>query len=352
MVPRPQKGYIERMKIYFNEMFPITERFLQAILLYVSFTFALSRIYSVSVQLDLKFTFVGIWSVFMLMLILRLMDELKDKDIDRELFPGRPLPSGKVRDSDITFTLGVAIVLYLIPNLLVGKAFFMALFVLGYALLMLKYFFIARILRRYLLLNLATHNPIIPFMLLYLTLLFAMAHGVDFGQATGSSSLLLTLMYWAPFFAWEISRKIRASEDENAYVTYSQILGRGGAVAVVGTAQTIAFGISVYFFHTLGLSKVFLLILLTGYSVTVWGLLRFLFHSTPITSNLKPFAELFILSIFLAQIVENAVPPAILNHRITFILTVIFLILILMTVLSRKKNSGLIKKNVSLQSKL
>ena len=47
----------------------------------------------------------GVWSYFAVPLMLRLMDELKDADIDRELFPDRPLPSGRVLESDIKRSL-------------------------------------------------------------------------------------------------------------------------------------------------------------------------------------------------------------------------------------------------------
>ena len=104
-------------------------------------------------------------------------DELKDKDIDRAMFRDRPLPSGRVRESDIIISLTAAIALYLVANLWAGSAFWVALFVLGYALLMFCHFFMPGVLRDSLLLTLATHNPLFPILVLYGFSMFATQNG-------------------------------------------------------------------------------------------------------------------------------------------------------------------------------
>jgi heme O synthase-like polyprenyltransferase len=234
------------------------------------------------------------------------MDELKDKEIDRELFRQRPVPSGKVFESDIWFTISLVIAFYVTINLLMGHVLWMSLAVLGYTFLMFKYFFAPRLLRRHLLLNLATHNPVIPIMLLFLFGLFSTAHQLAWGNIRWGSVLLLIIMYWSMSFAWEISRKIRSSEEENAYVTYSRIFGRIGAVLVAAGAQTVAFGIGLYFYRALSFSILFLVILSLGYLLTMWGHVRFILRPNPVTSKLKPFAERYMLSVFIARIVQFA----------------------------------------------
>jgi 4-hydroxybenzoate polyprenyltransferase len=235
------------------------------------------------------------------MLILRLMDELKDREIDRELFQTRPLPSGKVLEQDIRVTLIVVIVLYLAANVFASHAFWMAVFALGYSVMMFKHFFIPRILRRSLLLTLTTHNPIIPIMVFYVLILFSAEHKLSLRNLNWPLSLLLIAMHWAMFFSWEIARKIRSKEEENAYVTYSQIFGRLGALLVAGGAQTIAFAIGLYFFWVLSLSEICLAILLAGYGMAMWGHLRFVIDPNPITSKLKSFAEGYVLSVLTAM---------------------------------------------------
>jgi len=300
----PKEGFPKRMRIYLGEMYPVFPRLLAAALLTISFFFFLERIHGVPTMIFSPGTLVGIWSIFALLLILRLMDELKDREIDRELFHERPVPAGKVLESDIGFSLTVVIALYVVVNLCFGKVLWMSLGVLGYAFLMFKYFFIPRILRKHLLLNLTTHNPIIPIMLSYLVILFSIQYQIPWRNMRWDLIALLVAMYWSMSFAWEIARKVRSAEEENAYVTYSQIFGRTGAVLVAGSTQTMAFVIGLYFYLTLSFSEVFLAILLTGYGLTLWGHVRFIFRPNPVTSKLKPFAERYILSVFIARIVQ------------------------------------------------
>lgn len=302
----PKQGFFKRMRIYFLEMHPIPVRLAESVLLYLSFVAFLRRLHGVQSPIFSLYTLLGIWNIFALMLILRLMDELKDKEIDQDLFHDRPLPSGKVLESDISFSLVLVIALYLVSNMWSGSTFWMALFVLGYALLMFKYFFIPHIMRKNLLLTLITHNPIIPIMLFYILILFSYEQNIPLSNLNLSFSFLLVAMYWAVFFAWEIARKIRSSEEENEYVTYSQIFGRFGAVLVAGGVQTIAFGIGLYFYWKFDFSGIFLVIWLAGYGMTMWGHARFLFSPTPVTSKLKPFAERYILIVLIANILERS----------------------------------------------
>lgn len=305
MIGLPEKGYFRRMRIYLKVMYPLGQRFISAAICYVSFVVLLGKIQGLSLSFFSPYSLLGTWNIFALLLILRLMDELKDKEIDLDLFKERPVPSGKVLESDISFSLTAMIVLYLTSNIWIGEVFWMAVAVLAYALLMFKYFFIPRILRKHLLLNLATHNPIVALMLFHVVILFSAQYSLSLKRLDWNSLFLLVFMYWAMFFAWEIGRKIRAKEEENEYVTYSQIFGRNGAVLVTGGAQTITFIIALYFLQTLSLSWVFVAILATGYALTMWAYLRFVFKPNPVTSKLRSFGERYIVSVFVAFIVDH-----------------------------------------------
>lgn len=294
-----------RMYIYLAEMYPVPVRVISSVLLYISFTAFLGSVHGVEVAVISPFTFVGSWSLFALMLILRLMDELKDKEIDRDLFSDRPLPSGRVSESDIGFSLVVMIGLLLGVNVWVGKAFWAAVFLVAYSSLMFRYFFVPEILRENLLLNLATHNPIIPITFLYVLILFCVEHDLTINDVKWLNTLLLIGMYWAVFLAWEIARKIRCREEENEYVTYSRILGLVGATLATAGTQTIGLAIGVYFYWSLSLSHLFLGTLLAGYALTLSGHLRFLLNPTPVTSKLRPFAEGYILTIVIVNIWEH-----------------------------------------------
>jgi 4-hydroxybenzoate polyprenyltransferase len=305
MLGLPKAGYFSRMKVYLAEMYPIHRHLLVSTLSYISLVVFFGRVHQLHPPMFSFFTFIGIWSLMAVTLMVRLMDELKDKDIDRRLFSHRPLPSGKVFESDIRFSLVVVMCFYLAANVWSGPTFWSALIVLGYSMLMFKHFFMPRLLQENLLLTLATHNVLVPMVYVYLIVLSSLQNRLAFWNVNWVYTVALIAMYWAMFFAWEIVRKIRASEEENEYVTYSQILGPMGAVFIGGAAQTVTFIIGLYLYWTLSLTAFFLGILVAGYLVVLGSYVRFVLNPTPVTSKLKPSAEQYMLCVFVAQILEH-----------------------------------------------
>jgi hypothetical protein len=199
-------------------------------------------------------------------------------------------------------------VLYLAANLLAGAAVRAAVLVLVYAILMFVRFFFPRTLRRSLLLTLATHNPIVALMLWYVVVLFLVEHDLAWNKVRWELVLLLIAMYWAVSFAWEIARKIRCREEEDAYVTYSRIFGRTRATLVAGAAQSLAWGIGLYLCVALSLSWSFAAILTAGYAITMWAHGRFILRPSRLTSKLRTFAEAYIMTLLIAGIAEYAIP--------------------------------------------
>jgi 4-hydroxybenzoate polyprenyltransferase len=234
------------------------------------------------------------------MLVLRLMDELKDQDVDRALFADRPLPSGRVLVSDIRVALVLVSATFVAAHLGRGPALWSALGVLGYAGLMFRWFFVPGRMRPRLLLTLATHNPVIAVLLVHLAVLAAATRG---RRVDGAALAALVVLFWAPAFAWEIARKIRAAEEENAYVTYSRVLGRAGAVSVVAAAQTLALLLAVVLTRRHGLHVAALACVGGGWLLAQAAHARFLLRPDARSSRLRPFAELFLLSVLLAGLV-------------------------------------------------
>ena len=247
-------GFFTRIGIYLKEMYPIPQRLIYSTLMYLSFAILASTIQSVTLNLSSPIHLIGIINVFTILLILRLMDELKDKDLDEDLFSERPLPSGRVRESDISFSLIALIVLFITINVFNWITLLAALTVLCYTLLMFRYFFIPKILRRYLLLNLATHNPVIPIIIIFLWIMFGAQNDLPLSSLFNHYSILLVAWFWSLLFSWEITRKIKSPEEENEYVTYSLIFGYIGAVLIAAVVQTLTFIISLYFFLIFDLS--------------------------------------------------------------------------------------------------
>lgn len=299
-------GFKKRMWIYLKEMYPPVSRFLYAILLYSAFTTLLCHIHYQTFQFFSVTSIIGILNVFTIMLMLRIMDELKDREIDALLFARRAFPAGKVYEKDLKISLIAVMIIFISMNAFYIQVLLSAILVLLYSILMFKFFFIPKILRRNLLLNLATHNPVIALILFHLFNIFKVQQYMNYSQISWSDVILAILLFWLMLFSWEISRKIRSAEEETAYVTYSQIFGRTGAVLVASSAQTVALLIAIYFTFTLSLSWIFLFVLSLGFTLTFFGYIRFLKWPNPKNSNLKSFTEIYILS-FLAAMILNSV---------------------------------------------
>lgn len=303
----PYKYYIRRMTIYFNKMLPLGNCLFISTILFFSFNGFLGIIHGIN-QPDLSWSAaVGIWSLFSITVILRLMDELKDKEIDNALFPERPLPSGMVHEKDIVFSLILAIGLYVLCNALLVDSFYFSVILLAYTFLMFRFFFMPGILRKHLLLNLATHNPVIAVMMMYIVVLFMHHHNVTADEIHWNKVILLILMFWSLLFSWEISRKIRAEEEENEYVTYSQIFGKAGATGILSAAHTFALGCGIYFYYSFYLSPLFMIIVCLGYIMAMYANIRFILNPNSITSQLKPFTQKYMLIILVAMIVQQII---------------------------------------------
>ena len=93
--------FAERMRTYFGEMLPLPQHLALALFIYLHIAVFARRAHELSTSIVSVHGAIGAASLFALMVILRLMDELKDEDIDRRLFPDRPLPSGRVLRTDI-----------------------------------------------------------------------------------------------------------------------------------------------------------------------------------------------------------------------------------------------------------
>ncbi|MFV2082556.1 MAG: hypothetical protein ACC669_11925, partial [bacterium] len=148
--------------------------------------------------------------------------------------------------------------------------------------------------------------PIIPIMLFYILALYKAEQGLGLKDLSWNYVLVLIVMYWAMFFAWEISRKIRTAEEEDAYVTYSKIFGPAGAVGLAVGAQTVTMAAGLFIFSTIPMSVLFLLIMLAGYFITMSGYLRFITKPNRTTSNLGLIAERYIVIVIAAFIVGHA----------------------------------------------
>ncbi len=247
---------------------------------------------------------VGAATLVLVMLLLRVFDELKDLETDKVHFPTRPVPSGRVTARDLRAFAIAIVAARVIGNAAVGGVAFLGFAALfGWCLLTFRYFFIPDIMRPSLLLTVATHQPLVPLMSFYAVCVFAR----DFGVSPFTTSAAWAVpLFWLPGLAWETGRKIRAPEAETSYQTYSQIFGTRPSVLLpalsIAGSTAIAFAA---FGRPLGLSWAWFGVVAAAALVTIGACLRFLVRPSPSASKLlKPSAELFIVALHGATVVE------------------------------------------------
>lgn len=308
MTATTQGTVMFRIWAYLQERHPPAKHIPLAVLLFLGVAGFARAVHGEATPLASVHSAIGIASVFALFLILRLMDEIKDRDLDLELFPERPMPAARIFESDIVLLLAATIGFYIAANIVAGPAIWSALLVLGYAFLMFVFFFVPEILRRRPILNLATHNPIFALIALYGFGVFAAEHGHSPLDLDWAMIGLYTVMVWMPFLAWEIARKLRPPGSRDPYDIYSPVLGRRGAIATVALVQAIAVGIGTFLYIRLSLPAAYLAILLIAGLLCSGANLRFLMREVTLPKELGAAAEIFVAAILAAQIVGFALP--------------------------------------------
>lgn len=296
-------GFFSRMLQYLGEMFPLPRHMLLSVLIYLSVACFATGLIDSTVSLFSLHTAIGVASVFGLFLMLRLMDELKDFDLDAKLFPDRPICSGMVRAADIRIGLGFVTAILLSVNLFAGSAFWSALVLVGFAYLMFWHFFARDALRASLPLTLVTHQPIMPLLLLHCLTLVADEQQRPWDAWDWRWLAPYGVLLWMPFLGWEISRKIRAPENETEYVTYSRLLGPRAAICVALIVQMIPLLIAVYLYVALRPSGLYLPAMAAVYFVYLGPCLRFLVDVQRPAKHLKGFAEIYMAGVLVVQIV-------------------------------------------------
>jgi len=249
---------------------------------------------------------------FLLLLLFRVLDELKDEATDQRLaragdprYSGRPSVTGEIARADLVALRATIVGALLVLHLAMGSApVFMALVgVLGVAWLSSRWFFWPRV-RESLVLALVTHNPITLLLQLYVMVVVLVEVGG--ARLPVAEVVALHLGLWAPVAAWETSRKIRVPEDETAYQTYSQVLG--WKLAPLLPASLILGGTLCLSWLALrcGLPVLFVACLVGAALVPLAALLRFRLRPSTASARLQPFAEVYLVATDLGWVVALA----------------------------------------------
>ncbi len=294
-------GRMRRIGFYLRAMFPLHVHVPIGILVFAGGYATTAAIRGESIR-GIAAAWYGALTVFLMALLLRAFDELKDKDADARLFPDRPLVTGAVRYSDIRLLAASCLSLAVILNLgrgVAGPAFAA---LVACALLTWRWWFVPRM-ADYPEVVLLTHQPLVPLTFYYIYSVYVDVSGAALVLREG---LMVALVMWPPLFAWEIARKVRAPAQETDYLTYSKRWGPRVAAAVVvlsfltgaalmsmtGPLRGGSFGLLYYGLLALVCSVV---------------VLRFILRPSPGHQSIRIAAEVFAAGYYVAPLLDRAI---------------------------------------------
>jgi 4-hydroxybenzoate polyprenyltransferase len=167
---------------------------------------------------------------------------------------------------------------------------------------MLEEFFAGAWLGRRLLLYAASHMLVMP---LLAVMVFAFATGRHFWGAPGWF-WLYSLVGFFVSFNWEISRKIRAPEEERAGVpTYPRLFGTYGAAWAVLAVRLVDTALVMLVARHLGLGAWFYWALVALYAVCLVGFLDYRLRTRPESARrMEWYAGMYIVAFDLLLAVE------------------------------------------------
>lgn len=267
-MPQTPKYFLSRAKIYSDEMFPVLIYLPYLLALYICLNFASQVLSGPEIIVD-QYAIAGMASGFFFMLLMRTFDDLKDIEIDKDLFPERATPRKAVLKSDIQKISLFSFLCLILINVFFSRTTLIPFAItLTYCVLTFKWFFLEKLHRRKVFLTMVTHQPI-PYAINTFLIFTALAAG-GINNAFTFNHFLLLLMFSLPVTGWEVSRKIRSADMETDYETFSMIFGARGAAFIPFTALILAGLISLYLGKVIDLQLSFyvinlLLILFIGF---------------------------------------------------------------------------------------
>jgi 4-hydroxybenzoate polyprenyltransferase len=248
-------------------------------------------------------TLLGYLAVVAVFLHLRIFDDHKDYQADCRYFPQRVLQRGAVSLRDLKWLLALALAVEVAAGALRGPgALVSVLAVQAYSVLMLKEFFCRDWLRRRFLLYASTHMLILPLLALAV---WSFATGMFPWQAPGWY-WLYSLVGFCVAFNWEVSRKIRAPEDEiDGVETYTRLFGTYGAAYLVLAIRLIDTALVALVGIHLHASGWFYAILAGLFCVCLVGFFDYRFRTNRATARrMETYAGLYIFAFDLALAIE------------------------------------------------
>lgn len=261
---------LKRLNIYFKEMYPIIPRLFLGALVFLEIHFIVLLNHGVT---EFRFGIQEVicaFTIFSFLCWLRIADDFKDYQLDCRLFPSRPLPSGRVKKKDLAVFVSILIAFTLIINFIFLNNFIFCFILYTYGSLMAVWFFQKHKIQNSLPKALLTHNPVQLIMNIYVISFTVIKYTIT---AVDLTNILAAFTLYFPALIWEVSRKIRAPEDETEYVTYSKLFGYKKATNFVFLITWI--DIITNFILVWNLNKISLLFLLINVLWMSWKFIEF-----------------------------------------------------------------------------
>lgn len=292
-IPKP---YLQRIWIYSKEMFPVLIYLPYVIALYLGMNFLTQAVSGQAIVIDI-YGIVGMISAFFVMLQMRTFDDLKDFDLDKDLFPWRATARGDVMKNDIFSLMYLSIFILIFTNILFGQQTIIVFAVMMiYTILTYKWFFAEQYHRARPFFTMLTHQPI-PWVINFYLIHTALASGDTYEAFTGKHWILL-LIFTLPVTAWEVSRKIRAIGNETHYETFSLLIGARTATMIPFIALLLSGGLGIYIANLLDLSDSFYGITTALILYVCFVYIRFLIYPTIKNNILTNTAMIFTTLLF------------------------------------------------------
>ncbi len=296
--------FVEKLFAYFSERFPLISHGILIISYYSSNQFLAQVLVKPDSPVQYStFTFMGAITIFCMFLHLRIFDEHKDYIEDCKHYPDRILSRGWIKLNHLKIIGGIAIALEIGLSLMRGfEAFVAVLIAIVYSLLMLKEFFIGKWLKKHFLTYAVSHMLIMP---LFALVVFSFTT-LQYPWEAPAWFWLYAFVGFFVTFNWEVSRKIRAPEDEIEGVdSYTQAFGTYGAAYIVILIRIIDTAMVSYVGWHLGLSHWFYIVLLILFGLCLKGLYQFRFHTNTKNAKLmEKYAGVYMIAFDLVLAIE------------------------------------------------
>lgn len=292
---------IKRIYIYLSEMFPPLH-FVGTYLFTIIIAAAVCSIQGSPDFIKNPYVHMAAFSVVLMSLMVRIMDEFKDYEDDLINFPDRPLPSGRVKKRDLKVLQTIVISTILLLSVYRVDVIIATLCVLAYGLLMYKWFFIEEKMRKSLPLAFLSHNPVILVKFGFICTVLNSQ-----GYVENMTSTLIGLPLMLTMTNWELSRKLRSPEDETDYTTYSKIWGPKNAAKVSLFIQSLIFSGVIAFLMIYDHSKIIigLYTIVAGYYASIYiRFIQTLKHTRTFKIHAENLALVTQLTVLISSIVK------------------------------------------------